>query len=113
MPGHLFEGNPVDEDTTRRDTDTPMHRPQRPAGSTKCAQKLLFSLAVWTPIQITTGVAVGEGSLLALLFSANCNSPLLIKIIFERSILPWRGRPGGQGGWDWSILAYHHVICSK
>ena len=23
----------------------------------KCAQKLLFSLAVWTPIQITKGVA--------------------------------------------------------
>ena len=27
--------------------------PTRP----KCAQKLLFSLAVWTPIQITKGVA--------------------------------------------------------
>ena len=34
MPGHLLEGNPVDEDTKRRVTDTPVHRPQRPAGST-------------------------------------------------------------------------------
>ena len=29
MPGHLFEGNPVDEGTTRRGTDTPVHRPQK------------------------------------------------------------------------------------
>ena len=34
MPGHLFEGNPVGEGTTRRGTDTPMHRPEKPAGST-------------------------------------------------------------------------------
>ena len=34
MPGHLFEGNPVDEGTTRRGTDTPVHRPEKPAGST-------------------------------------------------------------------------------
>ena len=34
MPGHLFEGNPVDEGTTQRGTDTLVHRPQRPAGST-------------------------------------------------------------------------------
>ena len=25
MPGHLFEGNPVDEGTTGRSTDTPVH----------------------------------------------------------------------------------------
>ena len=25
MPGHLFEGNPVGEGTTRRDTDAPVH----------------------------------------------------------------------------------------
>ena len=25
MPGHLFEGNPVGEGTTRRGTDTPVH----------------------------------------------------------------------------------------
>ena len=30
MPGHLFEGNPVDEGTTRRGTNTPVHRPQKP-----------------------------------------------------------------------------------
>ena len=30
MPGHLFEGNPVDEGTTRRGTDTPVHRPPKP-----------------------------------------------------------------------------------
>ena len=30
----LFEGNPVGEGTTRRGTATPVHRPQRPAGST-------------------------------------------------------------------------------
>ena len=34
MPGHLFEGNPVSEGTTRRGTDTPMHHPEKPAGST-------------------------------------------------------------------------------
>ena len=34
MPGNLFEGNPVDEGTTRRGTDTPMHHPEKPTGST-------------------------------------------------------------------------------
>ena len=34
MPGHLFEGNPVSEGTTRRGTDTPVHHPEKPAGST-------------------------------------------------------------------------------
>ena len=34
MPGHLFEGNPVDEGTTRRGTNTPVHRPEKPAGYT-------------------------------------------------------------------------------
>ena len=34
MPGNLFEGNPVDEGTTRRGTDTPVHRPEKPVGST-------------------------------------------------------------------------------
>ena len=33
-PGHLFEGNPVDEGTTRRDTDIPLHRLEKPADST-------------------------------------------------------------------------------
>ena len=32
MPRHLFEGNPVDEGTTRRGTDTPVHRPEKTAG---------------------------------------------------------------------------------
>ena len=34
MPGHPLEGNPVDEGTTRRGTDTPMHHPEKPTGST-------------------------------------------------------------------------------
>ena len=34
MPKHLFEGNPVDEGTTRRDTDILMHRLEKPADST-------------------------------------------------------------------------------
>ena len=34
MPGHLFEGNPVGEGTTRRGTDTPVHHPEKPADST-------------------------------------------------------------------------------
>ena len=34
MPGHLFEGNPVGEGTTRRCTDTPVHHLEKPAGST-------------------------------------------------------------------------------
>ena len=33
-PEPLFEGNPVGEGTTGRGTATPVHRPQRPAGST-------------------------------------------------------------------------------
>ena len=33
-PGRLFEGNPVDEGTTQRGTDTLVHRPEKPAGST-------------------------------------------------------------------------------
>ena len=33
-PGPLFQSNPVGEGTTRRGTATPVHRPQRPAGST-------------------------------------------------------------------------------
>ena len=35
MPGHLFEGNPVDEDTKRRVTDTPMHHLEKTADSTQ------------------------------------------------------------------------------
>ena len=34
MPGHVFEGNPVSEGITRRGTDTPVHHPEKPAGST-------------------------------------------------------------------------------
>ena len=34
MPGHLFKGNPVGEGTTRRGSDTPVHRPEKPASST-------------------------------------------------------------------------------
>ena len=33
MPGHLFKCNPVDEVETRRDTDIPVHRPEKPVGS--------------------------------------------------------------------------------
>ena len=32
MPGHLFEGNPVVEVPTRRGSDTPVHRPEKPEG---------------------------------------------------------------------------------
>ena len=34
MPGHLFEGNPVDKGTKRRVTDTPVHHSVKAAGST-------------------------------------------------------------------------------
>ena len=30
MPGHLFEGNPVGEGTTRRGTEPPVHCPENP-----------------------------------------------------------------------------------
>ena len=36
-PGHLFECNPVDEVTTRRGTDTPVHCPEKPTGSKYCS----------------------------------------------------------------------------
>ena len=29
-PGHLFEGNPVGQGTTRRGTDTTVHHPEKP-----------------------------------------------------------------------------------
>ena len=35
MPARLFEGKPVDEGTTRRGTDTRVHRPEKPAGPTE------------------------------------------------------------------------------
>ena len=35
---HLFEGNPVDEGTTQRGTDTLMHRPEKPAGGALSSQ---------------------------------------------------------------------------
>ena len=34
IPGHLFEGNPVGEDTKRRGNDTLVHLLETPAGST-------------------------------------------------------------------------------
>ena len=34
MPGHHFEGNPVDESTSRRGTDTAVHCLEKTAGST-------------------------------------------------------------------------------
>ena len=37
LHGHLFEGNPVGEGTTRTGTATPVHHPQRPVGSTQCS----------------------------------------------------------------------------
>ena len=36
-PGHHFEDNPFDEGTTRRGTDTPGYRPEKPAGTTQAA----------------------------------------------------------------------------
>ena len=41
MPGHLFEGNPVGEGTTRRGTDTPVHHPETHAGSTHSSMRAL------------------------------------------------------------------------
>ena len=39
MPGQLFEGKPVGEGTTRRGTDTPMNRLEKPAGSTRSSTR--------------------------------------------------------------------------
>ena len=39
IPG-LFEGKPVDEGTTRRGTDTRVHRPEKPAGPTDISSGL-------------------------------------------------------------------------
>ena len=39
MPGHLFEGHPVSEGTTRRGTDTPVHRPETPGVSTQSSTR--------------------------------------------------------------------------
>ena len=41
MPKHLFEGNPVDEGTTRRGTDTPVQSPEKTAGSTDSSTSFL------------------------------------------------------------------------
>ena len=43
MLGHLFEGNPVDEGTKRRVTDTPVHHSVKAAGSTHSSTRGLSS----------------------------------------------------------------------
>ena len=43
-PGHLFEGKPVGEGTTRRGTVTVVHRPETPAGSTHSSTRGLRPL---------------------------------------------------------------------
>ena len=43
MPGHLFEGNPVDEGTTRRGTDPLMHLTEKTEGSTHSSTNGLLS----------------------------------------------------------------------
>ena len=43
MPGHLFEGNPVDEGTKRKVTDTPVHHSVKAAGSTHSSTRGLSS----------------------------------------------------------------------
>ena len=44
VSSYLFEGNPVDEGTTRRDTDIPMHRLEKPADSTHSSKCGSFHL---------------------------------------------------------------------
>ena len=44
MPGHLLEDHPVSERTTRRGTDTPVHRPETPAVSTHSSTRGLSRL---------------------------------------------------------------------
>ena len=39
LHGHLFEGNPVGDGTTRRGTDTPVHCPETPVGSTHSSKR--------------------------------------------------------------------------
>ena len=43
MPRHLFEGNPVDEGTTRRGTDPLMHLTEKTEGSTHSSTNGLLS----------------------------------------------------------------------
>ena len=43
IPGwHLLKGNPVEEGTTRRGTDTLVHRPEKPADSKHSSTSCLF-----------------------------------------------------------------------
>ena len=57
-----IEGNPVDEGTRRRGTATPVHRPQRPAGSTHSSTRglrppeQLERPAGWSPLSGLKGV---------------------------------------------------------
>ena len=44
MPGHLFESKPVDECTTRRSTDIPMHSTEKHADSKHRSTSVLSSL---------------------------------------------------------------------
>ena len=39
LHGHLFEGKPVGEGTTRRGKDSPVHRPETPVGSTHSSKR--------------------------------------------------------------------------
>ena len=43
MPGHVLQGNPVAEGTTRRGTDTPVHRLENSASSTHSSTSGLSS----------------------------------------------------------------------
>ena len=47
MPGQLFEDNPFDEGTTRRGTDTPGYRPEKPAGTTHSSRSDLSPVNNW------------------------------------------------------------------
>ena len=68
----FIEGNPVAEGTTRRGTATPVHRPQRPEGSTHCLFYLRSSL--WSsdlPLTFLCSIFAGF-SLPCLLATHNC-----------------------------------------
>ena len=55
---HHFEGNPVDESTSRRGTDTPVHRPQRPA---RIGGRLLAGVGEGFP-DVLLGVTIAAGN---------------------------------------------------
>ena len=73
MPGHLFEGHPVSEGTTRRGTDTPVHHPDALSTSLSLDKSLSFQQSLphgHLPCVVTQGPSLKGPTLGLMLWAA-------------------------------------------